>query len=428
MKLIGSLNRAEIKMMLNYLGIEISEQPVKIKELRGLLQAYQKNDQKAYKVAYEFVVEQKSPGEAVERVLSLSDARDIISSEIGIIKNGALSHLENSFKKDSEKFIKSVYDSFRDAVEIESKKYNIVKHVIYSGSKKVKEISGVAAEDFETLLQLGKERINILMVGPSGCGKTYLAEQLSEALDLDYSSQSCSSGVSESSFSGKLLPLGDHGRFEYVESDFVRMYEKGGVFLFDEIDAADANVLVFLNQALSSDGFHCPQRFENTYVKKHEDFLAIASANTFGTGADSLYSGRNSLDAATLDRFRTGTVVMDYSPAIEESIVDSSVLKFGRILRQKIKNHRLKKILSTRFMKDATTMKNSQNWSMDKIQDVYFADWSLEELAIIEGKFDFNSDEYIRIDASNENIEIPEFAEDEMTEDAEEVKNRFNRG
>src|SRR5690606_29333119 len=38
-------------------------------------------------------------------------------------------------------------------------------------------------------------------------------------------------------------------------------------------------------------------------VKKHEKFALVACLNTFGSGADRLYVGRNQLDAATLDRF-----------------------------------------------------------------------------------------------------------------------------
>ena len=302
MKTITKLNRAELKMMLNLLGIKLSDQPGTGKELKSLLSAFEKEDFDSYQKAYEFVVEQKYPEGAVENVISIESARDIISGEISIIKNSALDQLENTFKKDGQIVLEKITDAFSKAVETESKKFNIVKHTVYTGNKKTKEIEGVVCEEFETLLQLSKERVNTLMVGPSGCGKTHVSAQIADAMELSFASQSCSAGVSESAFTGKLLPLGDHGRFEYVESDFVRIYENGGVFLFDEIDAADSNVLVFLNQSLANGSFHCAQRIGNTLVKKHKDFVAIAAANTFGTGADSLYTGRNSLDAATPDR------------------------------------------------------------------------------------------------------------------------------
>ena len=67
----------------------------------------------------------------------------------------------------------------------------------------------------------------------------------------------------------------------------------------DEIDAGNANVLITINAALSN-GLAA---FPDAMVPKHEDFVFIASANTFGNGANRQYVGRNQLDAATLDRF-----------------------------------------------------------------------------------------------------------------------------
>lgn len=425
MKPVKNLNRAEVKMMLNYVGIPLEDQPVKIKELRALLSAYETTDAKGYRDSYNFVVEQKSPRSSTEKVVAIADARDIISEELSIIKGNTISQIESSFRKDGKKVLDNILQSFSEAVEKESKKFNIIKHVIYTGRKKTKEIEGVLCEEFETILQLAKERINILMVGPSGCGKTYCAEKIAEAVGLKYASQSCSSGVSESAFAGKLLPTGESGRFEYVESDFVRIYENGGIFLFDEIDAADSNVLVFLNQSLANSGFHCSQRIGNTYVKKHKNFIAIAAANTFGLGADSLYTGRNSLDASTMDRFRMGTVVMKYSESVEESIVDPQILQFGRQLRGKISKHRLKKILSTRFMEDATIMKNSQQWSIDKIQNTYLSDWSKEEIAVIGGKINFYPTGAISSELpSSKNSSDPDF---DNTMTLEDIKDSIDR-
>ena len=85
----------------------------------------------------------------------------------------------------------------------------------------------------------------------------------------------------------------------YVKTHFRDAYEHGGVFLMDEIDAGNANVLIQINAALSN-GL-CS--FPDAMVKRHDDFVFIASANTFGNGANRQYVGRNQLDAATLDRF-----------------------------------------------------------------------------------------------------------------------------
>lgn len=38
-------------------------------------------------------------------------------------------------------------------------------------------------------------------------------------------------------------------------------------------------------------------------IKQHENFICMVACNTYGTGGDLNYIGRNRLDVATLDRF-----------------------------------------------------------------------------------------------------------------------------
>ena len=119
-------------------------------------------------------------------------------------------------------------------------------------------------------------------------------------------------------------------------SQFVEFYEEGGLFLLDEIDAADANVLLVINQALANGHLPLPNRITNPQAKRHSDFVLIAAANTFGNDANRMYVGRNQLDESTLDRFRIGQVVMDYDRELEKSILaDSDLLQRLWTIRRK---------------------------------------------------------------------------------------------
>ena len=256
--------------------------------------------------------------------------------------------------------------------------------VVERKSEPVAEDDGeVLPEVFGRLLDLGKLRQNILMAGPSGSGKTFLASKLAEKLELPFGSQSCSAGMSESQLAGWLLPVGDTGRFQYVASEFVTRYENGGVFLFDEIDAADENTLIFINQALANGSFYLPQRFENPQVKRHKDFVAVAAANTFGLGESVMYSGRNQLDGATLDRFRAGVVEVDYSERVEARLVDRDVLDWGRNIRRVISENSLERILSTRVLIDFTKQKRELGYNRRDWEASYFADWSRDERGLV---------------------------------------------
>jgi len=237
--------------------------------------------------------------------------------------------------------------------------------------------TGYVRPEFETILRKASCNVNIMLIGPAGCGKTHLAHQVAQAMGKEFASVSCTAGMSESALQGWLLPS-EGGAFEYVPSDFVTMYENGGVFLFDEIDAADPNTLLFVNQALSNGGFNLPQRKGKTYVKRHENFTCIGAANTFGTGSNMVYSGRERLDESTLDRFRAGMIKLDYDNKFEIQAVDGEVYNWAVGVRSKIVSSRLNRVMSTRFMLDATKLKQAGE-SLSQIKETYFIGWKDEE-------------------------------------------------
>ena len=71
------------------------------------------------------------------------------------------------------------------------------------------------------------------------------------------------------------------------------------MFLCDEMDAGNANVLATLNALLSQP----IAAFPDGMIPRHDAFVFIAAGNTTGAGADMKFVGRNQLDGATLDRF-----------------------------------------------------------------------------------------------------------------------------
>lgn len=387
---VRKMHYAQVRLMLDYLGFPIKEQEKSTKRIKDQLQIFKETDRAGFDMAYDSIILHKSGGTS-ENVIPLSEASKLIHDHINAMQSSALNSVEvacqQKIKKREEEmasyqknFVATVADRFEKAVERESKKFQTI--AVKIGNRKANKIKGVVPEVFPRLIQLAQARKNILVVGPSGCGKTHVASQMADAMNLKYGSQSCSAGVSESAFSGWLMPTGNNGRFDHVMSVFLDIYENGGIFLFDEFDASDANVAVFLNQALAQDHFFLPQRYKNQIVKKHKDFIAVAAANTFGGGADGMYHGRIALDAATLDRFRIGTVYMGYSAQVEEKIVDADILEWGRSIRNKIDQHRMKKIMSTRVLIEASQMKKEFDWTINDIEQGYFADWSREEKSV----------------------------------------------
>ena len=241
------------------------------------------------------------------------------------------------------------------------------------------KIDGHVRPEFESILRKASVGVNILLIGSAGCGKTHLAHQVATALGKSFASVSCTAGMSESALQGWLLPA-EGGAFEYMPSDFVTQYENGGVFLFDEIDAADPNTLLFVNQALANGGFNLPIRKGNTYVKRHAEFVCMGAANTFGTGANMTYAGRERLDESTLDRFRAGQVKLDYDTEFERKVCDERLYAWAMDVRKGIQNSRLNRVMSTRFLMDATKLMQVGE-SLQDIKNTYFIGWKAEEIA-----------------------------------------------
>lgn len=163
-------------------------------------------------------------------------------------------------------------------------------------------VEGLKHRQLKDLIQMVGQGLPVLMVGMAGTGKTHAASQVAKALKRDFYAMSVGAQTSKSDILGYM-----HAGGGYVSTLFRKAYENGGVFLMDELDAGNANVLIQVNSALSNN--YCA--FPDGMVERHKGFSFIATANTYGNGANRIYVGRNQLDAATLDRFTTLTWQVD---------------------------------------------------------------------------------------------------------------------
>lgn len=173
----------------------------------------------------------------------------------------------------------------------------------------VNVVKGLRHKQLEQLINYAALRLSPLLVGMAGTGKTHAGMQAAEALGLSFYSISVGAQTTKTDIMGYMDAGG-----RYIRTHFRDAYENGGVFLMDEIDAGNANVLITINAALSN-GLAA---FPDAMVNRHKDFIFIASANTFGNGANRQYVGRNQLDAATLDRF--ALIEWHIDDALEENL------------------------------------------------------------------------------------------------------------
>ena len=250
------------------------------------------------------------------------ETKNNLKKRTNLVKNGnsvldsymnkELGILMKKFENDFKEKLKSDYFSINQELEaLKSENKDLRKHLFQLKDKiqrirNYKTISinienennikdlGVQHFQFEKLLKYVQTKNNIFLVGSAGSGKTTAAENVAKALGVKY--YFTGAIVSEYKLTGFIDAQG-----RIVNTEFRKAYEHGGLFLFDEIDASFPQAILAFNAALANNYMDFPDR----KVKRHKDFYCIAAANTFGTGADRQYVGRNQLDAATLDRFIT---------------------------------------------------------------------------------------------------------------------------
>lgn len=153
--------------------------------------------------------------------------------------------------------------------------------------------------------------VNTWIPGPTGSGKTHAAADIAKALDLPFFAADASTMPHE------VVGFVDaNGVYQPTPVTLAFQAEKGAVLLLDECDAYSNEALLKLNGILANGQFRLP---DGTLVKRHENLIILAGANTFGLGPDADFVGRAKLDAAFLSRFPV-VIQWDYDEELERKI------------------------------------------------------------------------------------------------------------
>lgn len=286
-----------------------------------------------------------------------------------------------SFDDVSKKFLE---ESVRNVLNIEGSKYikqlqDALQPQVIKFDGKTVPIDKKKHNKFKDVLYKCIVHKQCFMSGPTGSGKTTIAEQIAEAMKLEFYFISCSQGMSEAHLLGRMLFDGS-----YAPSDLVRAYENGGVYLFDEIDAADSNTLLVINSALSNNRISIPNRKDKPHATRHPNFICLVAGNTWGEGSVE-YQGRTALDAAFLDRFAMSKVDVEYDTNLEMLIVQNNeqIYKTIHNLRNYLKSKNIGRAVSTRTLVHA--YKDYTNgYTLRQILEAFSIGWSKDEIKQLE--------------------------------------------
>jgi MoxR-like ATPase len=193
-------------------------------------------------------------------------------------------------------------------------------------------------------------RCNVWLTGPAGSGKSKCAELCALSLNLPYSAPPIGRETPLSQLFGYFNASG-----QYVRTPIRECAENGGVLHLEEIDFA----------LLANDFIGFPDKV----VKRHPDFIVIASANTYGNGANASYIGSQGLNAATLDRFVF--VSFDYDIRLE-SIISTNKAWAAHVqaVRKRANDLNLKIVFSPRASIVGSKMINSKKFTWERTEEL----------------------------------------------------------
>jgi len=208
--------------------------------------------------------------------------------------------------------VKPLFSGFKHEVskQIDSLRPQVTNITV--ANRPTVQIKGVLHNRFTDILHTVGAGVHAYLVGSAGTGKSTIGKQVADSLGVPFASKSVSGQTPESALVGYMAGGGN-----YVGTEFRRIFEHGGVFLLDEVDNGNPNVLNVLNSALANDAM----AFADGMVSRHPNFVAIATANTYGNGATAEYVGRNPIDKAFLNRF--ATIDIDIDERVEDAMLNS---------------------------------------------------------------------------------------------------------
>lgn len=170
---------------------------------------------------------------------------------------------------------------------------------------------------FDILEKAYRSGLFVLIIGPKGTGKTTLVRRFASEMKKELDSVNFSLRTRESHLVGSRTL--NKGEINFVEGVLVKSMRNGTLLYLDELNAAEADILLRLDEALDDRRQLVLKEAEGQIVKAADDWFVIATINPLS------HVGTKELPPQLLSRFPV-RMRLDYPPEdIELDIVSRHV-------------------------------------------------------------------------------------------------------
>ena len=190
-----------------------------------------------------------------------------------------------------------------------------------------------------------------LLIGQAGTSKSTTAMKVAEEMGKTLYALSMTRQTSLAHIVGFKSVDGT-----YIPTQFRDAFENGHLFLLDELNAADPNVLLAFNTI--ENGF---MSFPDKVVYMHPDFRLLATSNP--EEDNMIYTGRSKLDFATKNRFIE--VPMDLDEDLELAITDEESAMVAKVAREVLTNYGVSRQITMRDTLKYHKIKHLENPTLD---------------------------------------------------------------
>ena len=215
--------------------------------------------------------------------------------------------------------------------------------------------------DLMMYLTPGDSRPAIMLVGPAGNGKTTAAEEACKANEYEYLVVDANEYLEPADLVGSMTYDPQQGEV-WRDGPVAQAFRAGQAIIINEFDALNPRAALCLQSVMQDPGANGQGRYvttpgaaEHDRVFPQGDCPLILTANTFGTGPNRQYVGRNTMDAASMDRITIVSTDYENEAAILEArgyspFTAARLETWAHETRQRIEENALRVILSNRTL------------------------------------------------------------------------------